>query len=61
MKKKIMALVLMLAVLCLPCQSAWAAMSDEDTIVDKTSDWFATLGKSGQEKDQIIFERKRNF
>lgn len=30
----------------------------EDSIVDKAGDWFATIGKSGQEKDQILLQRR---
>lgn len=30
----------------------------EDSICDKAGDWFATMGKSGQEKDQILLQRK---
>ncbi len=29
----------------------------EDTVIDKMSDWFATAGKSQQEKDQILLQR----
>jgi hypothetical protein len=31
-----------------------------DTSVDKTGDWFATLGKKGMEKNRILAKRKHD-
>ena len=30
----------------------------QDTVFDQAGDWFATLGKQGDEKDRILAERK---
>ena len=30
----------------------------EDSLFDKTSDWFATMGKDGSEKQSILAERR---
>jgi hypothetical protein len=38
--------------------SAFADTRLEDTWMDRTGDWFAVLGKSGSEKEQILFERR---
>ena len=58
--KKITAMVLILGMglFVMPTLSHAASGNDQDTIIDKAGDWFATLGKSGQEKDQIISERQ---
>jgi hypothetical protein len=34
------------------------AYGKEDSILDKVSDWVATLGKSESEKDEILTERR---
>ena len=34
------------------------AYGQEDSILDKVSDWVATIGKSDQEKDQLVAERQ---
>jgi hypothetical protein len=42
-----------------PTASALAASDvSQDSVVDKAGDWFATLGKSGSEKDQILIQRR---
>ena len=35
-----------------------ADFKNQDSIVDKAGDWMATIGKSPEEKDQIIAQRK---
>ncbi|HXV28096.1 MAG TPA: hypothetical protein VD913_03940 [bacterium] len=38
---------------------AWAEVQAyQDNAFDKMGDWFATLGKSGDEKDSILAQRK---
>ncbi len=38
---------------------AFAAQSvGQDTVVDRVTDWFATMGKSGSEKNSIIAQRR---
>lgn len=39
-------------------QTAFAADCTKDTPIDQMGDWFATLGKQGMEKDQILVKRK---
>ncbi len=39
-------------------QTAYAMDCTKDTPVDQAGDWFATLGKKGMEKDQILAKRK---
>ena len=34
--------------------------SGEDTILDKTGDWFATIGKSESDANIIVAQRKAN-
>jgi hypothetical protein len=34
------------------------AVCGKDTPIDQTGDWFATFGKKGLEKDQILAKRK---
>jgi len=36
----------------------YAGEEYQDTALDQMGDWFATLGKSGTEKDQILMQRK---
>lgn len=38
--------------------TAYAMNCDKDTVIDQTGDWFATIGKKGAEKDQILLKRK---
>jgi hypothetical protein len=38
--------------------AAFATNCYKDTSMDKTGDWFATIGKKGMEKDQILNKRK---
>ena len=35
-----------------------AQPAQQDTIVDQVGDWFATLGKSGVDKDAILAQRR---
>ena len=42
----------------IPMQKAFAMNCTEDTPINKAGDWFATLGKQGTEKDQILAKRK---
>ena len=39
-------------------QAVYAADCTKDTPIDQAGDWFATLGKQGMEKDQILAKRK---
>jgi len=32
--------------------------ADDNAIFNRTTDWFATIGKSGEEKEKILAERK---
>ena len=38
--------------------AAFATNCYKDTSMDKTGDWFATIGKKGIEKKQILTKRK---
>ena len=38
--------------------TAYAMSCDKDTVIDQAGDWFATLGKEGAVKDQILVKRK---
>ena len=38
--------------------TAFAADCTKDTPIDQAGDWFATLGKKGIEKDQVLAARK---
>lgn len=54
--KAVFLLFSLLSVFAAGC--AYAAGSYEDTFLDKTGDWFATLGKPADEKDSILAERR---
>ena len=61
MKKKWVGIVLILVVSFAFFPGRALAASDgsmEDTIVDKMSDWAATVGKSPEDQDSIIAERR---
>ena len=38
--------------------TAYAMDCTKDTPIDQAGDWFATLGKQGLEKDQVLAKRK---
>ena len=58
MKKWIaLMMVLVIGFAVMPAK-VYAADQGGDTIVDKVSDWFATMGKSGNDKDVILFQRR---
>lgn len=38
--------------------TAYAMDCTKDTAIDQAGDWFATMGKKGMEKDQILAKRK---
>jgi hypothetical protein len=38
--------------------TAYAMDCTKDTPIDQIGDWFATMGKQGMEKDQILVKRK---
>ena len=38
--------------------TAYAADCTKDNPIDQAGDWFATLGKQGMEKDQVLAKRK---
>ena len=50
-------LILMMAVTVIPGK-AYAANDGGDSVFDKTSDSFATIGKSGADKAAILFRRR---
>jgi hypothetical protein len=33
---------------------------EKESVIDKTGDWFATLGKQGLDKQSILLQRKRD-
>lgn len=39
-------------------QAVFAGNEYKDNPIDATGDWFATMGKQGLEKDQILAQRK---
>ena len=41
-----------------PITVCYAAPNHRETMIDRTGDWFATLGKEGSEKARILAERK---
>ena len=58
MKKTIsILLVLLMAVTMMPVK-VYAADGGGDNVIDQASDWFATIGKSGMDKDAILFQRR---
>jgi len=58
--KKLIAILFVVALIftSAPIDSAYAAGEYKDTVIDQVGDWFATLGKEGVEKDQILAKRK---
>lgn len=54
--KRIFAVVMVLAMALTFPPVSYA----DDSLLDKTGDWFATLGKTREEKDRILLERKMN-
>ena len=38
--------------------TAYAVDCTKDTAIDQAGDWFATLGKEGAAKDQVLAKRK---
>lgn len=53
----VVALVLGMGIATQPVQAA-EMVGQQDTVIDRIGDWFATLGKSGMEKDAILTQRK---
>ena len=51
-------LAILLAVSAFGQSAAQAASTGEDTIIDKAGDWMATMGKSPEDRDAILTERK---
>ncbi|MBI2105086.1 MAG: hypothetical protein HYT90_05895 [Candidatus Omnitrophica bacterium] len=41
-----------------PAGAAAQAAPQQDSVVDRVGDWFATLGKSGMERDSLLAQRK---
>lgn len=58
MRKRIAVGILMAAMLVVASPSHVAHAASQDTIVDQVGDWFATVGKSGMDKDTILAKRK---
>lgn len=58
MRKLVVAFFVLALVLGGVSVTAYAMDCGKDTLIDQTWDWFATLGKKGMEKDQILVKRK---
>ncbi len=60
MKRRLLAAVFVLSLIfsSLPLSVCYAGSEYQENVVDKAGDWFATVGKQGMEKDQILAERK---
>ncbi len=60
MKKKVTVAMVLLAIGFAMHPVTAHAQSDfsKDSVVDKAGDWFATLGKESNEKDQILMQRR---
>ncbi|MBI4387845.1 MAG: hypothetical protein HY582_02220 [Candidatus Omnitrophica bacterium] len=56
-KSLIFLLILVFTLSSMPLKAVYAAEYKE-TPIDSVGDWFATMGKSGAEKDQILAQRK---
>jgi len=54
----VVGLLLAVGLAAFPCHSYAGNMSGGDSITDKASDWLATIGKSPEERDVIIAQRK---
>lgn len=50
--------VLVAALVGLAAPAYAAQAPTQDTIVDQIGDWFATIGKSGMEKDSLLAKRR---
>ncbi len=55
--KRFLAVVLVLVLVCSFGTISYAA-EYKDNPIDQVGDWFATMGKSGMEKDAILAQRK---
>ena len=59
MKKRIViVLFLVIGLAAVPRYSYAGNINEGDTIVNKASDWFATIGKSPEDRDVIIQQRR---
>lgn len=57
--KKVFAWVLVLGIVfCAVPSKVYAGGVAEDSIIDKAGDWMATLGKSPEDKDMILAQRR---
>ena len=58
MRKLLIALFVFALMLGGISMTAYAVDCTKDNPIDQAGDWFATLGKQGMEKDQILAKRK---
>ncbi len=58
MRKRMMWIVPIMVVCALLPVSAYAAYNTQDSVIDKASDWAATLGKSPEDRDMILTQRR---
>lgn len=58
MRKCVLALLIFMFVSGALSMTAYAADCFKDTAADRAGDWFATLGKKGVEKNQLLAKRK---
>ena len=58
MRKLVIAFFVLVLMLGGLSMTAYAADCTKDTPIDQAGDWFATLGKQGLEKDQVLAARK---
>ncbi len=56
MGRKSIAVWVLAAILAL-AQPAYV-YAEQDNVIDKTSDWFATLGKKDDEKSTLLYKRR---
>ncbi|MFH1800955.1 MAG: hypothetical protein ABH891_08965 [Candidatus Omnitrophota bacterium] len=62
MRKSVIAVFVLVLMLGGGSPAAYAknCFQEKETVIDKTGDWFATLGKKGMEKKWILLQRKRD-
>ncbi len=60
MKRRLFAAVFVILLIfsSIPLSVCYAGSDYQENVIDKTGDWFATMGKQSPEKDQILAERK---
>ena len=58
MRKKMIGIVSIVVVCALMPVNAHAAYNTQDSVIDKASDWAATLGKTPEDRDMILTQRR---